>query len=239
MKYTKLIFSVLVLMLLSFIVNEQAVSQGYLKNTTNSKIIDTITTAGDSADASYIFRNDGDYKFLVIEYIQAAAPIKTLKLNIDYPTAVKVTYDEADSTIKVWTLRELGYVLTSFYATVDYSSTSTTTSVVSGNDTTTGTTTAALVDANTVNGATVVDSVRTITGTHTYALINDKYSTITTTTTNTITDPTKPMTELVVTPDSGTKTFIFMIRGTDEPFGYSQGKSSKYDNERKFINPTW
>ena len=217
-------------------------SFGYISNTTNSTNIDTITTAGDSADASYVFRNTR-YKNLTIEYIQAAAPIKSLKLAMDNLQDVKVTYDEADSTIKVWTLRTLGWVQVPFYATVDYTESTVNTlalvtsanDTVSGtttiarNDTVTGTTTKADTKQTTVQGTGtyLMDSIWTVTGTDTYALINDgsgtdTYALIndgsgtitgTQTTVVTKTDPSKTQTELTVTPDSGTKTFIFMVRG--------------------------
>lgn len=218
----------------------EKVETGYLQETTGGNMTDTITTAGDSADASYTFENVDRWKYLIVEYIQAAAPIKQLVLAEDNPENVKMTYDEADSTLKMWSYRKLGWVQCGFYAQVTSTFTETQTAdndtltrsfTTTANDTVSGTTTKADTKSTTVvgTGAGLLDSIYTIAGTDTYALINDGSGTTagtdvvdygTTTTAITMTDPTKIIYEIVVTPDSGTKVCIFAVRGTNYLVGY-------------------
>jgi len=215
---------------------------GYLTESTNSSNTDTIRTAGDSADTSNEFinadANGNMFKYLIVEYIQAAAPIKELVVASPNIEGIRMTYDEADSTIKLWANRHLGWVQLGFYAQVTSTMTNTLALTTSANDTIAGTTTnasydtltAALTDQITVQstGANANDSVRTITGTimndiegtETHSIINDGSGTITGTETTTMTDPTKIIYELVVTPDSGTKTVVFAVRGTNYLVGY-------------------
>ena len=232
--------SIIILATVLFAGDFDNTKSGYILTST-SAVTDTITTAGDSADGSLTFNNnDSKYKYLIVEYIQAAAPIKELVVASPNVVGIKMTYDEADSTIKLWASRHLGWVQLGFYAMVTSTQTETNTlaRVTSANDTISGTTTIArndtltsgLTDQVTVNGATTHDSVRTITGsvindgsgTDTYALINDGSGTVTGTETTaiTMTDPNKIIYELVVTPDSGTKTVVFTVRGTNYLVGY-------------------
>ena len=133
----------------------------YLINATNSAVTDTITTAGDSADASYTFENkDNKWQYLIVEYIQAAAPIKSLVVAGDNVYGLKMTYDEADSTLKLWSQRQLGWVQLGFYVQTTSAETQTTTGTLSGNDTTTGTVTG----TGTITGTITVVSNDTTTG---------------------------------------------------------------------------
>ena len=84
MKKYKKIAIVILPMVVMFVVaalifgGSNDVVTGYIKTSTNA-VTDTITTAGDSADASLTFDNTtNNWKYLVVDYIQAAAPIKSL-----------------------------------------------------------------------------------------------------------------------------------------------------------------
>ena len=219
---------------------------GYLKTSVSSAVNDTITTVSDSADGSLTFNNadaNGQmFKYLIVEYIASAAPVKELVVASTYVPQFKITYTQSSAIIELWAYRQLGWVRLGFYAQVTSTETQTNTlaRVTSANDTISGTTTIArndtltsgLTDQITVQstGAPLNDSVRTITGsvindgsgTDTYALINDGSGTVTGTETTaiTMTDPNKIIYELVVTPDSGTKTVVFTVRGTNYLVGY-------------------
>jgi len=150
----------------------------YLINSTNNAVTDTITTAGDSADASYTFENkDNKWKYLIVEYIQAAAPVKSLVVAGDNVYGLKMTYDEADSTLKLWSQRQLGWVQLGFYVQTTSAETQTNTlaRVTSANDTVSGTGTL----AGTETGTITVTSNDTTTGIITIASNDTLAGTIT------------------------------------------------------------
>lgn len=102
---------VLILLIGVSMIGDAMLSGGYLQNTTNNAITDTLATTS-ANDTGYVFYNpNGLYKNVEVQFTQNGK-FNSYVINSEHPEFIRTRYRTSDSTMITEVKKKLGYFRT-------------------------------------------------------------------------------------------------------------------------------